>query len=60
MQKQNSMDNKEVTQEEIAKAKELLAKEKEAKAQKFRDELKALCDKYECDLAQGQIMIIPR
>lgn len=50
------MENQEKS--EVEKAKELIEKDKQERASKFSEELKALCDKYKCDLTT-QITIHP-
>jgi hypothetical protein len=50
----------ETNQEEIKKAREIIEKQKEENAKKFMEELKALCEKYSCELVQGPITIMPR
>lgn len=41
-------------------AKKLLAEEKENRAKVFAEELKALCEKHQCDLQQSGIVIVAR
>jgi hypothetical protein len=44
----------------VEDAKKVLEQEKQARAQAFQDELKALCEKHQCDLQVPGIVIIPR
>ena len=43
--------------DEIEKAKELINKDKQARVEAFQKEIQALCEKYDCTLTQGQIIV---
>lgn len=42
---------------EVEKAQQLIEKEKKERAEAFKQELQALCEKYKCSLYVGDIMI---
>jgi thiamine monophosphate synthase len=42
---------------DVEKAKQLIEQEKQERAEAFKQELNALCEKYKCSLFVGDIMI---
>ena len=42
---------------EVEKAQQLIEKEKQERAEAFKQELNALCEKYKCSLFSGEVMI---
>ena len=48
------------TQISIEEAKKAIEKEKQQRAADFKDELQKLCEKHNCDLQVGGILIIPK
>jgi hypothetical protein len=53
-------ENKVVPISSVEDAKKVLEQEKQARAQAFQEELKALCEKHQCDIQVSGIVIIPR